>query len=210
MIESRRDRKKQATKAALLEHAMVLFQEQGIQETRVQDITDRADVGKGVFYNYFKSKLFLVAALVEQAVEELRRNYLEQLNGALKVGPRVEHLTELHQRFFRENPKYLMLFHQARGLLQVNTKGAEPLQQVFRRYLSCIGDALPPAGQDHRWSDDDLLDIAATVAGAIAGYRSMRIAADATPQSSTVEFALAHGVPELMRQRRTIDTPQPE
>ena len=53
---SRRERKKQETRQRLLECAWRLFQEQGYDDTTVEDITEAADVAKGTFFNYFGTK----------------------------------------------------------------------------------------------------------------------------------------------------------
>jgi len=42
---------------------------QGIDATSIQEITDRADVGFGSFYNHFRSKDAIAAAVMEEAVE---------------------------------------------------------------------------------------------------------------------------------------------
>ncbi|AHF06662.1 TetR/AcrR family transcriptional regulator [Desulfitobacterium metallireducens] len=53
---SRRERKKQETYERLYSTALYLFQTQGYETTSIEQITQRADVGKGTFYNYFDSK----------------------------------------------------------------------------------------------------------------------------------------------------------
>ena len=53
---SRRERKKMETRQALLQAAWTLFRDQGFDEATIQEITERADVAKGTFFNYFSSK----------------------------------------------------------------------------------------------------------------------------------------------------------
>ena len=40
----------------LMEKALKLFTEKGVNNTSIQDIADEAGVGKGTFYLYFKDK----------------------------------------------------------------------------------------------------------------------------------------------------------
>ena len=61
---SRRERKKLETRQALLESAQILFREKGFDRTTVEEITGRADVAKGTFFNYFSSKEVLLRELV--------------------------------------------------------------------------------------------------------------------------------------------------
>jgi AcrR family transcriptional regulator len=65
----RRARRRAKTRARLLEAARATFARQGIDATRINEITDEADVGFGSFYNYFESKDAIVAAVVEETVE---------------------------------------------------------------------------------------------------------------------------------------------
>jgi NADH dehydrogenase len=75
---SRRERKKLETREALLEAAWTLFRDKGFDDTTVEEITERADVAKGTFFNYFSSKDGLLA--------ELALWRLSQLHDALDVG----------------------------------------------------------------------------------------------------------------------------
>ena len=58
----RRERKKQATRAALSEAALRLSLEHGVENTTVEQIADEADVSLRTFFNYFSSKEEAVVA----------------------------------------------------------------------------------------------------------------------------------------------------
>jgi AcrR family transcriptional regulator len=45
-----------------------LFARQGVENTRINEITEEADVGFGSFYNHFDSKEAIVEAVVEETV----------------------------------------------------------------------------------------------------------------------------------------------
>jgi AcrR family transcriptional regulator len=65
----RQARRRERTRARLVEAARAVFARQGVDATRINDITEEADVGFGSFYNYFESKDAIVAAVVEQAAK---------------------------------------------------------------------------------------------------------------------------------------------
>jgi AcrR family transcriptional regulator len=69
---SRRERKKQETRQALLHAALSLFREKGYDATTVEEITEQADVAKGTFFNYFSSKEALLGELALWSMEQLR------------------------------------------------------------------------------------------------------------------------------------------
>jgi len=52
----RRERKRLETREKLFQAAVQLFAKQGFAATKVEDITEAADVAKGTFFNYFPSK----------------------------------------------------------------------------------------------------------------------------------------------------------
>src|SRR6266508_3120114 len=53
---SLRERKKARTRAAIREHAMRLFREQGFAETTVDQVAEAADVSPSTFFRYFPNK----------------------------------------------------------------------------------------------------------------------------------------------------------
>lgn len=52
-------------KIEVVRHALILFQEKGINQTSIQDIIERSGISKGTFYNYFKSKNECINAALE-------------------------------------------------------------------------------------------------------------------------------------------------
>jgi AcrR family transcriptional regulator len=66
----RQARRRERTRTRLVDAARLVFARQGVDATRINDITEEADVGFGSFYNHFDSKDAIVAAVVEQAAKE--------------------------------------------------------------------------------------------------------------------------------------------
>ncbi|MBX6376972.1 MAG: TetR family transcriptional regulator [Clostridia bacterium] len=65
---------KVATREAIFEAALHLFEEKGFDATSVQEIVDAAGVTKGAFYHYFQSKDDLVRLMHDQFIDyELSR-----------------------------------------------------------------------------------------------------------------------------------------
>lgn len=64
---TRFERRRLRTRAALLQAAQSLIAE-GSPNAPIQDVTERADVGIGTFYNHFDSREELMAAAVDDAV----------------------------------------------------------------------------------------------------------------------------------------------
>jgi len=64
----RHTRRREQTRRQLLDAARALFARQGVENTRINEITEAADVGFGSFYNHFDSKEAIVEAVVGEAV----------------------------------------------------------------------------------------------------------------------------------------------
>lgn len=68
----RRERHKRATYEKLYTAALELFTEQGYEETSIEDITERADVARGTFFNYFEKKEEVITAWGARRRDTLR------------------------------------------------------------------------------------------------------------------------------------------
>lgn len=67
---SRRERKKDETRTRIFRAAIGLFREKGFEETTIDEITERADVAKGTFFNYFPRKEAVLGYLSEEQLAE--------------------------------------------------------------------------------------------------------------------------------------------
>lgn len=66
----------------LLEAGLELFLRQGYNGTGIQQITDRAGVPKGSFYNHFESKEAFAAAIVDRYAEYSERSWARMMKTA--------------------------------------------------------------------------------------------------------------------------------
>jgi len=69
----KRQRNREAKTKALLDAALGLFVEQGIEAVTIDEIAKRAGMAKGNFYRYFADKSEVVEALLAPAAREVRR-----------------------------------------------------------------------------------------------------------------------------------------
>lgn len=65
-VLGRRDRRKLATRGALLDATQALLSSQSMDALSVDEIVERADVARGTFYNYFADKAALERELAAQ------------------------------------------------------------------------------------------------------------------------------------------------
>ncbi|MFD6893789.1 TetR/AcrR family transcriptional regulator [Rhodococcus sp. NPDC060086] len=68
---SRHQRRREKTRARLIDAARTLVAERGVDAVGLSDITEAADLGVGTFYNYFQSRDEIVEAVAEASIESL-------------------------------------------------------------------------------------------------------------------------------------------
>jgi len=107
--QNRNSRRREQTRARLIEAAMVLFARQGTERTRINEITELADVGFGSFYNYFESK----DAIVSAVLSETAASHAQAIVAATsEVEDPAEVISVAHRHFVRlaiEDPQLAAL-----------------------------------------------------------------------------------------------------
>jgi AcrR family transcriptional regulator len=89
----RRERKAAETRERIFHAAIELFARRGLSNVTVEQITERADVGKGTFFNYFNSKEDVLAYFGALQVERLEQ---ARTGGEISGTPREQILQILH------------------------------------------------------------------------------------------------------------------
>jgi AcrR family transcriptional regulator len=94
VLPSRRERRRLEIRERILETAVSLFENQGYEATTVSDISQRADIAYGTFFNHFPSKLDLLRDISELAL----RGMFEGIEEVSKQpGSFAEHLVALFE-----------------------------------------------------------------------------------------------------------------
>ncbi|MFQ5779418.1 MAG: TetR/AcrR family transcriptional regulator [Nitrospiria bacterium] len=168
---TRVERKKKKTRRVLLEVALDLFYEKGIYWTTVEDMTERADVGKGTFYQYFETKEAILLNLLQEGLDALLARTRDAIQAARPGRQVVSTAIKCQLDFYLENPKYLLLFHQVRGLLQLKTAEEKGLKEVYDAYLNGLGRSLMPA-LSQKSSVHAALELGMVLSAMISGFLS--------------------------------------
>jgi len=70
-LTGRNAKKKRNTRARLLESAHDVMAAVGVDDAKIKDITDAADVGFGTFYNYFETKDALASEVLDCMIHDV-------------------------------------------------------------------------------------------------------------------------------------------
>jgi AcrR family transcriptional regulator len=91
-------RRRQLARQRLVVAAVELLAERGVEGLRLRDVTERADVGFGSFYNHFTSKEELVEAVVAEYVTALTKRIMQD---AERLDDPAEIVALAHRRYLR-------------------------------------------------------------------------------------------------------------
>jgi AcrR family transcriptional regulator len=114
----KRERTKQANRAAILDAAKVVFADLGFGAATVRDIIRRTDLASGTFYNYFPDKESVLRALVEESASEAR----VRVRTARRRGRNVEEFVRdgfrAYFEFLLEDPQNFELLRRNAGTIR--------------------------------------------------------------------------------------------
>jgi AcrR family transcriptional regulator len=121
------DRRVQRTRQLLHEALLSLIREKGFEALSVQDIIDRANVGRATFYAHFDNKEDLLLS----GLEGLRSSLRELQRQALARGGAAD------ERVFAFSRELFAHAHEHRDVLRAmaGDRGAALVRQVFHRML---------------------------------------------------------------------------
>ena len=94
----------------LMTCAASLFAERGYHPTSVADIVQTLGVGKGVFYWYFSSKEELLAEILREGHQDLRRRQQAAIGDEPDPLARIERGVRASMEWFREHRHFFTLF----------------------------------------------------------------------------------------------------
>ncbi|MFR9727718.1 TetR/AcrR family transcriptional regulator [Saccharopolyspora sp. MS10] len=115
---NRNDRRRAATRQALVRAARQILAETGDTSVSIQFIAERADVGFGSFYNHFESKAQLFDAAVADVLEEFGSAFDAHLSEVQDPAELVSGGFRLSARMVDSNPEAMrILCDRARGHL---------------------------------------------------------------------------------------------
>lgn len=130
-----------ARRAQFLNVALELFAARGYHATSISHIIDKADVARGTFYQYFRSKREIFDSLLDQLFTEVSASVAPIAIAAPETMARaIRANIESLCRTLQENlPMGRVLLEQAVGL---DESGREQLREFYQRVLDRIESAV--------------------------------------------------------------------
>ena len=149
VVLSRKDRDKLRNREAILDAAAHLFAERGFNETKLEDVAELAEFGKGTLYNYFKNKNDLLVSTLEYAIEKIGRFLREKLSDVDEPLDRIRLIVRSQFDYYRENEDFLKVVTSNQAIIQkaLQCGGGEQLHGKFSMLRSLMEQEIDQAIQ---------------------------------------------------------------
>ena len=169
--KNRAQKRASRTRRKLKEAALDVFSEKSVDAATVEEITEKADLGKGTLYQHFEDKEEIVITLVEEAVEHLIEILRAYSSEPQTLEEMLEHLLNAHYEFSVEAKEEFMLLFQGKLLLKLESETLDELEQPYLNYLKEI-ENLVSGYLSPRIDPLKIRRLACAVAGFVFGFLS--------------------------------------
>jgi AcrR family transcriptional regulator len=139
------DRRVRRTRRLLIEALLALIMEKGYSKITVQDILDRADVGRSTFYTHFHDREALLVACFDNVRDELRREIAAMTPGTSPPDP-TRPAAAIFAHAQRRRPVYRALCGKQGGIIVIghlNELVRGLLLEHLQPHLAAAGADMP-------------------------------------------------------------------
>ncbi len=132
------------TRQRLLESALSVFTQHGIDACSIEDITEKADVGKGTFYRHFDDKRDVLLSLAEAAAKDLVTALRETSLESAALPEALNRLMAAEAAWYHRRSDGFRLLLQVNAMLTVQPPNAAELRGPFITVIAAIEDLVRP------------------------------------------------------------------
>jgi AcrR family transcriptional regulator len=169
--ETRRQKSAKRTRKKLKRAALDIFTEKSVAAATVEEITEKADVGKGTLYQHFADKDQIVVTLVDEAVDHLIARIRAYDCTPETLQDMLQHLLNAHYGFSVDCREEFLLLFQGKLLLKLESDNMDELEEPYLRYLEEIEHQVAPY-LSPRIEPVRIRRLACAVAGFVFGFFS--------------------------------------
>ncbi|MEO5931240.1 MAG: TetR/AcrR family transcriptional regulator [Candidatus Kapaibacterium sp.] len=135
---SRRDREKLARRREIILAARTVFARKGFNDTKLEDVAELAEFGKGTLYNYFTNKEALFQVVLEDSFEALKLIAERTLNNDAPFPEKIDMFLREELTLFFNNLEAVQLFIRESHHL----RGGNPLMHLMPQLLGIVADTI--------------------------------------------------------------------
>lgn len=114
---SRKEQERIRRRSHILDAAEQMIADIGFDNTTMDQIAEKAEVGKGTLYLHFKSKSAIYLAICERGSSLLNEKMATVLTRSITGLEMVKEIGNTYLKFVQENPQYFYAFNYYEGIL---------------------------------------------------------------------------------------------
>ena len=154
-------------KNEILDAALEVFSELGLQEASVDDVVERSGLSKGTLYWYFKSKDRLIGALMRRFFAQELSKVRKLQQGPGSVRDRLLHYSREVEAVVKQMPRALTLEFYAVAVRQKSVR--KFLGELYVRYCGELAQLIREGIENGEFRKADADQLAAAVTGLCEG-----------------------------------------
>lgn len=124
---SRKERERKAKKELIIDVTEKIIKERGFENITMDEIAEKAEMGKGSLYLYFKNKTSIILAICDRGSRILNRTMSKVLTQDISGLEMVEKLGQTYFQFIQSNPLYFNAFNYFEGLMNRDALEESPM-----------------------------------------------------------------------------------
>lgn len=149
---SRKERERLARKESIIDAAESVIHERGFDSATMEEIAEKAELGKGTLYLHFKSKVSIYLAICDRGSRLLNREMGKVLMQEISGLEMVEKMGQVYLQFIQNNPLYFSAFNYYETILDEEKYAGSPMisrcEENAREAMTYIVRALQIGMQD--------------------------------------------------------------
>lgn len=110
-INERKEREKEHRKEEIINAAESVFFDKGLQQATMDEIAEKAELGKSTLYLYYKSKEDLYMGIVLRGSDVLYNMFQDVISMGGPAVKIISKLGEAYYEFFKQHKNYFRSFH---------------------------------------------------------------------------------------------------
>ncbi|MBW8000948.1 MAG: TetR/AcrR family transcriptional regulator [Planctomycetes bacterium] len=154
-------------KEQILAAAMPIFAKYGFARTKIDQIANDLNVGKGTIYRYFKDKKSLFIAVFEQGCMEMHQTFAKNVHPITDPPVKVAAAVKTYFQYFDNNRDFIEIMMQVRS--EFKEEHRRIFMQSYSDYIVRIQDNLRNGVKSGVFRDMDVEKTADTISATLQG-----------------------------------------
>jgi AcrR family transcriptional regulator len=192
-MEKRKAELTQRRREEILSAARSIFAQYGYRLTRIDQIANSLNIGKGTIYRYFKDKKTLFIAVFEQGIRHLQQTMRSKTKEAPDPAKRVAAAVKTYFEFFEKNRELIEIEMQVRSEFRDEHKQLALI--LYKDYMTRIQNNLREGIEKRIFRSMDVEKTAeamsATLQGVLMGFYFRKLAPGTEALESKKHVAMA-------------------